>query len=949
MKKLLWWCIFWRLACPLLAQNPYLQQQNLPTQTIYDMLVDKQGRIYLGTDKGLFRFNGKTATLIPFADAKQADITMLREDAQGRIWGLNFAKQIFYLNKDTLRTFPFPAHEPQGALINFDFTKKQIWIATNSTVYAYSLHDFKPLLSQQGTHHFTDLVCFQNHALLHSFGKIYTFDAQGAYTTAPTNLKGEARFLKHQNKLYCLLRKESERIYVSWDSPTQPFVEKTSDLPAHLHLYHAVVTPQQAWLCTRTGAYKFSPTSGKTALVFPEKNITDIAQDFQGNHWISTLNEGLWFCPDLQNVYYPLPTQKQFALADIQTLFAKGEKLYAGLSNGYIAQTTQAQTTQWEEVGKFAEAEVRRVNFHPARPLIATSQGVFDLQGNIHIPFKGIALKDAHFYVVGKQEFLLITHSFGFYWIDLLSSVETARQKLMGCDLDIIHSRAFRSTTYTKFMPQRTYCAVANWAHQKFWVGTDSGLYEYDSTGKATVLHHAGKPIIARQLVLDAQARLWVSTFQQGVFVIEKQRVVAHFKAGKGLKSNFIRKIVLQDNKLWIGTDAEIGYFDTQNFEFQEVLAQMGRDFCPTEKGIWVALPRGVVFMVGKQARILPKPHLLPVRRVGKATFVAEALHYKNPTEVALHYRLKGKTWRVIKEPQTLLDYSELPQGHYDIEIFAQDETTKARSKTQHIHFRVPPRWWETWWWYVLVWAGVSALIFGLTYAFFERKRKKQLLKEQLWISQLKALRAQMNPHFLYNILNTVQGLVYSNRKTEAGELLGNFSDLMRKSLQASENAYISLREELEMLSLYLLLEKARFDDSFEYELAYENIREYQHLKIPSMLIQPFVENALKHGLLHKKGAKHLRVCFDIQEETTHQTLIVGIIDNGIGRQASAEINKRHKNKSTGFATRATAQRIELLNLDKKNHITWRIHDHLNERKEPQGTEVEIIIHVPIH
>jgi sensor histidine kinase YesM len=113
-------------------------------------------------------------------------------------------------------------------------------------------------------------------------------------------------------------------------------------------------------------------------------------------------------------------------------------------------------------------------------------------------------------------------------------------------------------------------------------------------------------------------------------------------------------------------------------------------------------------------------------------------------------------------------------------------------------------------------------------------------------------------------------------------------------------------------------------------------------LKIPSMLIQPFVENALKHGLLHKKGDKYLRVHLGVQPEATYYALKVMIDDNGIGRKASAEINQRKKNKSTGFATRATAQRIELLNLDKKNHITWHIHD------KPQGTKVELIIHVPM-
>jgi LytS/YehU family sensor histidine kinase len=281
-----------------------------------------------------------------------------------------------------------------------------------------------------------------------------------------------------------------------------------------------------------------------------------------------------------------------------------------------------------------------------------------------------------------------------------------------------------------------------------------------------------------------------------------------------------------------------------------------------------------------------------------------------------------------------------LHHGQYTLEVYAQDLITGAKSTMQRIDFDIPTAWWQTWWFFLLVFLFINGGILGLAYLHFQRKRKKQLLKEQLWISQLKALRAQMNPHFLYNILNTVQGLVYSNRKKEAGQLLGNFSNLMRKSLQTSENAYILLREELEILQLYLMLEKARFDETFQYDLKQEAISEYLHFKIPSMLIQPFVENALKHGLLHKKGEKHLEILFAMQENA----LKVTIEDNGIGRRASAEINQRHKHTSTNFATRATAQRIELLNLYKKKTVMWHIHDKIDENNEPQGTKVELII-----
>jgi LytS/YehU family sensor histidine kinase len=197
-----------------------------------------------------------------------------------------------------------------------------------------------------------------------------------------------------------------------------------------------------------------------------------------------------------------------------------------------------------------------------------------------------------------------------------------------------------------------------------------------------------------------------------------------------------------------------------------------------------------------------------------------------------------------------------------------------------------------------------------------------------------------MNPHFIYNVLNTVQGLLYDNRKTEVGNLLGNFSDLMRKTLQASDRQLHSLKEEVENITLYLELEKARFDKDFEYTIDLDLRDDSADIIIPSMLLQPFAENAVKHGLMHKSGKKLLQIRFS----QTNNGLDVKIADNGIGRKQSMQINQRNKSKPTSFATKAIAERIELFNRLYNKKIKYDIIDQYDELNNAVGTSIHLFI-----
>ena len=186
-------------------------------------------------------------------------------------------------------------------------------------------------------------------------------------------------------------------------------------------------------------------------------------------------------------------------------------------------------------------------------------------------------------------------------------------------------------------------------------------------------------------------------------------------------------------------------------------------------------------------------------------------------------------------------------------------------------------------------------------------QKLEETKKGELAHLQLKSLKAQMNPHFMFNAINSIQNLVLKGDKHEAYQYLSKFSNMLRENLSMSEKSFVSFDEELSLLNKYLELEKLRFKDDFEYQLLGVDI--YDTIKIPSMIIQPFIENAINHGLLHKTHSiKKLTIEFAVED-----VFKCVITDNGIGVKKSVQMNKDNELQHKSFSTNAINKRLELL------------------------------------
>lgn len=223
-----------------------------------------------------------------------------------------------------------------------------------------------------------------------------------------------------------------------------------------------------------------------------------------------------------------------------------------------------------------------------------------------------------------------------------------------------------------------------------------------------------------------------------------------------------------------------------------------------------------------------------------------------------------------------------------------------------------------------------------------EEAKNKGQLEQEVRLAELKALQSQMNPHFVYNALNSIQDLILQDDIRNSNKYLGKFSDFIRKVLAFSSRGFISVTEEIGVLTLYTELEQLRIGDQFKLSIINKLTEDdSDDFRIPAMFIQPYVENAFKHGLMHKKGEKELTISFSRNDKY----VICSIDDNGVGRKKANEIQARRKTQHGGFSMDANQERIDLLNTGREQKISIEIIDKEIENVS-QGTKVSL--HFPL-
>lgn len=299
-----------------------------------------------------------------------------------------------------------------------------------------------------------------------------------------------------------------------------------------------------------------------------------------------------------------------------------------------------------------------------------------------------------------------------------------------------------------------------------------------------------------------------------------------------------------------------------------------------------------------------------------KYVALVDTLYIKKEEEIAQVAQFSKAIALQQSRITSLEKEQELSESRYQLAVKEQ-ELIKENSKRQQLII------------YVLIF---GLLLMALTTYFFYRSNKQQQLTNH--VLALRSLRTQMNPHFIFNALNSVNNFVARNDERSTNRFLSDFSTLMRMVLNHSEEDFIPLSKEIELLKLYVKLEHSRFPEKFDYHIIVDEHINIEAFRIPPMLLQPYVENAIWHGLRYKKEKGSLRIEF---RQVTTESLEICIEDDGIGRKRSAALKTKNQQQQQSKGTGNIKQRLAILNRMYNNKVTVRIEDLFEDRT---GTRV---------
>ena len=547
-----------------------------------------------------------------------------------------------------------------------------------------------------------------------------------------------------------------------------------------------------------------------------------------------------------------------------------------------------------------------------------------------------------HFMVRGKEKELdninviwnLIKDSKNRLWIGTRSSGVFIK--------DGNHTRSINK--YNSVLTDNTIYSIVEDNNKDIVICTQNGgLYKYftknDSIIKVFPKESDSQNYSSKTVLFDQNNMIWYATDGKGLLLLDQDyNIVTKADSDNGvLKNDAICSLILNDdNSVWASTNyglyklnynQETNSISSDIFTEQDGLTSnefMTGAYLKTNDTLWMGNMEGVNFFMPKSITKnphVPTVHFKQVEINNRITQDYEALrHLKNnedniafeyntightiPSKTLYSYRLMGydSIWSK-PSPRTFSRFTNLNPGNYQFQVKACNYDGVWNEKPLTLDFSINPLIWQTLGFQVFL--IMMSLLTGMLFYTYrinlikkEEETKNKYLKE-ITQMEMRALRAQINPHFLFNTLNSINSYILQQDDKTASRYLVKFSKLMRMILSNSSHSYITLEDEMKALDMYIEMESMRFGNSFDYFLNTDKNIDLSKIFIPPMLLQPFVENAIWHGLMHKDNEKVLSISI---KELKGTMIEIKVVDNGIGRSAANKLQaSENKRKSYGM------------------------------------------------
>lgn len=664
-----------------------------------------------------------------------------------------------------------------------------------------------------------------------------------------------------------------------------------------------------------------------TSLGAPEKRVTGITQDKRLRIWCNILNEGIYIFDTngkLEKQFNPKQTSRREKLpGEVQYLYAdRNGEVWIIASRKLYQYDQDTELFKW--VGELNESpEYAIAQAAGNRHFISAKNTLYEVYYN-HAE-KNYSVSRVQHQELASKGYLKLLPLNNENEIHIQADDTLKRFNLTSSGLVLAENFYFPHTVYGVCSTERD---------GEFLISTaEAGLLLLDNR-KAEL-----KPFGNNKnrssffgLIKDESHKVWAVSGANLMAMNASGEEKFYFQSEDGIEAGPFQlnaSLLASDGKIWLGGAVGLAVFHPDSV--------LPYPF-PPHLHLTALLVNNVPYEGPTQ--ISEADHIEFSYKENSLAFLITAVGHYFPHLNKIMYRLSGadNTW-LTAENGAEIRYNQLAPGKYTLELIAVN-ANGIPSTVKALAIVIHPPFWQRWWFIALVILAAATIGFGI-YSYRINQLKKQWeLRQQTLASEMKALRAQMNPHFLFNSLNSINSFILSGKNEKAKTALDRFATLMRQILDNSAKETITLEKEVAFLENYLAVEATRFDKPFHWSVQVNEDIDTFETEIPSMIAQPFVENAILHGIMHKPLGGHIFVTFSKEGNA----LLCSIEDNGIGRAAAAEYRSKQAGKHQSMGVQITLERLALY--DQKNGVQSSIQalDLADEEGMPAGTRILIKI-----
>ncbi|MES2389324.1 MAG: two-component regulator propeller domain-containing protein [Bacteroidota bacterium] len=975
------------------AQQPgakrYTAEDGLAGDVVYSAFQDRDNFIWFATETGVSRFDGSVFTNYGIQNGlADNEIMKIFQDSEGRIWFLSLNGQLSYRHNGV---FYNPENDSLAArarsksmfLNVMEDGSHNLWFTT----YVSGLMKIDP--AGKVTWPLMFNTSPGNHAV-----EVYV-DAKGA--TRAICMDGmdqviergpdrEAEDFYNFRNLICerMCVTKNGNFYGTKGAEVMHF--EPDSIPEYLvteemglldgKVSSLIEIENDLWACSKKGALRISgglSYNEKFKLFLKGRDVSSVMRDAENNYWFTTLGDGVFMMASPETVTYTNDDGLPDNHLNVLRASPEGDLWYGapGMHFGKIKGNKIIDLS----VNSERKHGIRDFAFGDGLVYMGTEGGVVVLKGDKPVNYLPVNTKAL---LLDKKGGVFIGSSGALYYLNE-SNINKFKKVFESLNATFSDFKNELFNIEMRKMMLKTVCAARTEAlltatDGSIWAGTSNGLYKCTPDSSESWARY-GK-ILGRRIVslaCDKRGNIFAGTYGYGLICINRRGKIKNFNVNHGLTSNLIKNLYFDDeDNLWVGTNIGLNKLSQKDTNWNDITVSvftvsngLASDFInsvsKTGDTLWIGTIKGLTALSNDYERFFLPPycHITDCKVDGKSVLYTSdslifpsksglninisfvGLRFRTNNNVEYRYRLKAtEPWIVSTQPN--VQFPGLPGDYYRFEVQCRDKGGHWGTST-YLEFTIEKPWYEHRWFKLTSAFSIISILTGIALGYTailkQRERRRAGIQLRIAGAEQTALRSQMNPHFIFNSLNSIQRFIIRKDTRAAYDYLEKFGRLIRNILENSRSEYISLEEEIQMLELYIDLESLRFDRRFFHRIEQDSEMP-GGLRIPSMLIQPFVENAIWHGFMPEKENRPLllTLTFSLNDGVLHCI----IEDNGVGRVRSAALREQQAALKKSLGLIITMERVNIYNHEKERKITIDIKDLYHENGDAAGTRVEL-------